>query len=111
MHKTLHLNISLNVSEKHSSEGELDEWFSAGEREGKLGHNTFPSTFPGPMLLCCALNKREKTSREFSTSELGREGGTFFVPSGRAQHRAKQDSFANGAGLFVLSTQIKEQSV
>lgn len=67
------LNIS-NVSEKHSSEGELHEWFSEGR---EAGPQHFPSTFPGPMLPHCALNKRRPERIFYIRVGKGKEA--FFV--------------------------------
>lgn len=82
-----------------------------GEREGAGPQHLFPSTFPGPNAACCALNKREKTRGEFSTSELGREGGILLSHQAEAQHRAHEDSLVNELDCLFLALQIKEQSV
>ena len=82
---------------------------SGGEgREARPQHFSFH--LPWTDAACCALNKREKT-REFSTSELGREGGILRLHQAEAQHRAHEDSLQTELDCLFLALQIKEQSV
>lgn len=101
--------IISNVSEKHSSEGQLH---TNGSQWGRGKGSGVTTLFLPPSLdQCCllCLKQKRKDQTEFSTSELGREGGILHLHPAEAQHRACEDSLQTELDCLFLTLQIKEE--
>lgn len=81
-----------------------------GRGKGSGATTLFLPPSPDRCCLLCLKQKR-KDQREFSTSELGREGGILRLHQAEAQHRAHEDSLQTELDCLFLALQIKEQSV
>ena len=80
------------------------------EGEGKeVGPQHFSFYLPCTDAALLCLKQKRKDQREFSTSELGREGGILHLHPAEAQHRAYEDSLQTELDCLFLTLQIKEE--